>query len=190
MRKEDYLIQGLYDLIEYVGLPKDSKVVEIGSYRGESTKVWAENYSDVTAIDPWDFIVTSDTLKDFVNHLDKHKDRIDWNNLTTLLTGVEHSFDEAMKPYNITKLKMRSNEAIKQFEDQSIDMVYIDAMHDYDAVLKDITLWFPKIKDGGFVSGHDFDEERWPGVVKAVHDLLGEPEKVFQDTSWVWKKTL
>ena len=33
--------------------------------------------------------------------------------------------------------------------------------------------------------GHDYHEEKWPGVVKSVNELLGEPKHVFWDTSWI-----
>ena len=49
-----------------------------------------------------------------------------------------------------------SHEASKQFEDESLDFVYIDADHRYDAVVDDILVWFPKVRKGGILSGHDY----------------------------------
>lgn len=40
--------------------------------------------------------------------------------------------------------------------DRSLDFVYIDANHAYDAVLEDLRLWAPKVKVGGVISGHDY----------------------------------
>jgi hypothetical protein len=46
--------------------------------------------------------------------------------------------------------------AAKQFTDQSLDFVYIDADHSYESCLADIDAWHPKIRVGGILSGHDY----------------------------------
>jgi predicted O-methyltransferase YrrM len=60
-----------------------------------------------------------------------------------------------MKPlegyYN--DLKMKSMEAVKLYEDESLDFVFIDASHEYEDVKDDITHWMLKVKDGGIISG-------------------------------------
>ena len=181
MRKESYLLGGLYDLVKYVNLPNHTTLVELGSYRGESTEVWAKHYDDVIAIDPWVYELTPDMLN-FLNS--GSREGVDWENLGTIFTDVEKSFDERMSPYKITKLKMFSDNALGIFDDGSIDMVYIDALHDYDTVFKDIEQWSKKIKPEGFISGHDYTKE-WAGVVQAVDEHFRKPDKVFGDTSWV-----
>ena len=45
---------------------------------------------------------------------------------------------------------MRGEEAAEKFEDESFDLVYIDASHWYKDVVKDIELWLPKVKKGGY----------------------------------------
>jgi hypothetical protein len=184
MRKDEHMMSGLYDLVEYVNLPYESVIVELGSYRGESTEVWAKHYQDVTAIDPWSFIVTPSTMLDFMNNIQQHKEDIDWENLSTIFTDVEKSFDERMEPYSVTKLKMNSEDAVHIFDDGTIDLIYIDAMHDYPTVNRDIDSWKDKVKPGGFISGHDY-ADRWPGVIHAVEEHFGKPDAVFSDTSWV-----
>lgn len=49
-----------------------------------------------------------------------------------------------------------SVEASKDFKDGSLDFVYIDADHSYEAVKQDIDVWLPKVKVGGVLGGHDF----------------------------------
>jgi hypothetical protein len=58
------------------------------------------------------------------------------------------------------------------FGDASIDWVHLDARHDYVSLRTDIQAWLPKVKRGGWLSGDDYDEVKWPGVVKAVDDQL------------------
>ncbi len=53
-------------------------------------------------------------------------------------------------------LRMKSEEAVKSFKDNSLDFVYIDALHTYEGCKKDMELWWPKLKKGGVFSGHDY----------------------------------
>ena len=58
-----------------------------------------------------------------------------------------------------------------KFEDESQDFVYIDALHDYESVKSDIEAWYPKVKTGGILYGHDYNPVKWSGVVKAVQEF-------------------
>jgi len=49
-----------------------------------------------------------------------------------------------------------SVEASKQFEDGYFDFVYIDANHTYNSVIADLEAWYPKIRKGGMLAGHDY----------------------------------
>jgi uncharacterized Rossmann fold enzyme len=62
--------------------------------------------------------------------------------------------------------------------DQSLDFVFIDADHSYEACRADILAWLPKIKPGGFISGHDYENPDFPawGVKQAVTEIFGDPE--------------
>jgi hypothetical protein len=64
--------------------------------------------------------------------------------------------------------------ASQLFSDGSIDWVQLDARHDYSGLVADIQAWLPKVKRGGWLSGDDYDELKWPEVVKAVRDVLPE----------------
>lgn len=48
-----------------------------------------------------------------------------------------------------------------------IDCVFIDAAHDYENVKLDIRRWWPLVREGGMLIGHDFNH-KWPGVERAV----------------------
>jgi predicted O-methyltransferase YrrM len=75
-----------------------------------------------------------------------------------------------------------SLEAAKRFDDASLDFVFIDADHSFAAVCDDIKAWSPKVKPGGFVTGHDYD---WAEVREAV-DLLVPDSKVDDGSDFVW----
>jgi hypothetical protein len=53
-------------------------------------------------------------------------------------------------------VKKRSTEALPDFKDASLDFVYIDGNHEYVHVMEDMMGWFPKLKRGGLLGGHDF----------------------------------
>lgn len=60
-------------------------------------------------------------------------------------------------------------DAADLFPDNHFDFVYIDASHDFDSVCRDIRAWLPKVRSGGMLAGHDFNES---GVCEAVNLLL------------------
>ena len=87
--------------------------------------------------------------------------------------------------------KMPSLEAAALFEDNSLDFVFIDAMHDYEAVKDDINTWYPKVKVGGYIGGHDYGENLPPilaGVYAAVNEVIGKDNITVYHTSWLTKK--
>ena len=80
-------------------------------------------------------------------------------------------------PYKdrIEIIKKYSSDAVIDFQDKSLDFVYIDANHKYESVLQDMNLWYPKIKNGGLLAGHDCidDVSAWGmfGVLSAVNEF-------------------
>lgn len=58
-------------------------------------------------------------------------------------------------------IRATSEVASNIFQDNSLDFIYIDANHAYDFVVKDIELWFPKLKKGGVFAGHDYINMDW-----------------------------
>jgi methyltransferase family protein len=73
--------------------------------------------------------------------------------------------------------RLTSVRAAERLDDGSIDFVYIDARHDYDSVLEDLRAWFPKVRGGGILSGHDYVTGCFPqgefGVSAAVDQFFG-----------------
>lgn len=67
----------------------------------------------------------------------------------------------------------RSPDICSAFSDNSIDFIYIDALHDYESVKKDLHGWYPKVKKGGILSGHDYTPTH-QGVINAVDEFCRE----------------
>jgi cephalosporin hydroxylase len=148
---------GLVEFIEW--LPPDWTLVEVGSNSGESAVLFAARMKKVYCVDNW------------AGGIDL----------------LEPLFDRRVRLYrNIEKIKAESGEAAKRFQPGQIDIVYIDADHSYEAVLRDIRLWEPLVKNGGYVTGHDFGVG--VGVDQAVEEAFGKPDRVFSDASWAVQK--
>lgn len=171
IRNAKHAKTGLSDMIKYIGDVSEMTIVEIGSYVGDSTRIFAERFKGVVAVDPW------------LNGYDKD----DAASYQHDMKIVEAQFDDLCRELpNIEKMKMTSAEAAKNFVDGTIDVVYIDALHTYHGVKVDIELWEPKIKKGGFLCGHDY-QGRFQGVINAVNEFK-KPDMTFKDTSWIIKK--
>lgn len=113
-----------------------------------------------------------------------------------------------LKPHNVTFIKNFSMRAVRQFKDESLDFVYIDANHEMPWVMEDIVHWSDKVRPGGIVAGHDYIEfknKKYTCHVKqATHlythamkispwFLLGTKAKIAGQTrdncrSWFWVK--
>lgn len=61
-----------------------------------------------------------------------------------------------LQKYYVTFIKKTSMDAVKGFDNNSLDFVFIDANHKFDFVMEDIIEWSKKVRPGGVVSGHDY----------------------------------
>lgn len=161
------LLYGLTDLVqEYV--TKDSVIVEIGSYRGVSSELFAMFCKELHCVDFWY------GGEDYYG-VDK----------TELLENAEKEFDLLTKKYNnIIKHKGLSIDIVKNFPDNFFDLIYIDGDHSEFDFRQDIENWLPKIKSNGIISGHDF---YW--IAPYITDYINyESVTVYEDGSWSYIK--
>jgi len=75
-------------------------------------------------------------------------------------------------------IRKDSVEAAKDIPDRSLDFVFIDADHSYEGCLADIKAWLPKVKFGGYICGHDYENSDFPkfGVKRAVDETFDRIE--------------
>lgn len=66
------------------------------------------------------------------------------------------------------------------YGDGHFSFIFIDAAHEYDAVKKDLELWYPKLKSGGLFAGHDYYPHT--GVPKAISEVIGDVK--ISKSSW------
>jgi len=72
------------------------------------------------------------------------------------------------KVHILRGLSWRMNQYIK---DESLDLVYLDAGHYYEAVMKDLQAWYPTVRKGGIVAGHDYANKDYQ-VFEAVQEFI------------------
>jgi hypothetical protein len=138
---------------------KDLIGAEIGVYRGQHAREMLEllNIKTLILVDPW---------KDYKEYKDKP--------LKEQVEGAYFDAKELLEKWDkvglIHWIKNFSVEASEEIPDNILDFVYIDGSHQYEFVIKDIEAWFPKVKEGGFIGGHDYIK-KFPGVIKAVDEF-------------------
>ncbi len=167
-------------LVEFIKMSREHSqielqtIVELGAYVGDSTEIFSKFFKKVISIDTWTDWIDEKTGKNYFKYP---------------MVEIEKQYDERIQSLdNVVKIKADSHETSDRYEDQSLDMVYIDADHSYEAVKKDILMWYLKVKIGGIISGHDFDDKKFSGCTKAIKELLGEPEFRSSETSWGFVK--
>jgi hypothetical protein len=77
------------------------------------------------------------------------------------MNAYEVKAKNRLAKFNVEFVKKTSMEAVKDFEDESLDFVFIDANHAFEWVMPDIIEWSKKVKKGGIVSGHDYSDYHW-----------------------------
>lgn len=152
---------------------KHTIIVEVGSWKGKSTHALLSGCKGkVYSVDTWQ---GSEDLRDSTNWMAKKED-------------VYSIFVENTKTFNHSiSIPKSSVDAAQCFQDDSIDMVFIDAGHDYKSVKEDILAWLPKVKEGGIICGHDY-QQSWMSVIQAVNEILGKPDGTCDSIWWLKKE--
>lgn len=92
------------------------------------------------------------------------------------LAGILHRniLGCGLEPW-IVPIVTTSARAARLFNDGTIDFCFIDGDHRYESVTADLRCWWPKIRPGGMLAGHDYRQSAsWlQGVTPAVHDFFG-----------------
>jgi len=134
--------------------PSESLFVEVGSYQGKS-------------------IVYLDSVQ---KELGKKMQLVAVDHFTGQSDGMLEKFIYNVKDIDVNIMVGDSVEFAEDFEDSSIDLLFIDAAHDYESVKADIEAWLPKVR--GVIAGHDYPA--YPGVMKAVDERFKEVIKDYE----------
>ena len=170
MRSNYHGLTELVKTIETTHNTRDFTLIEIGAYSGQSTTFFASFFGRVITIDPF--------ISDY--------DPIDPACQFMPLESVYNNFLNNISKYsNIIHVKKTSDDAIEQLrETHNVLVVYIDGLHTYQQVKKDIQNYKDLILPDGYLCGHDYHKQQWRGVCDAV-DTLRMPDMIFSDSSWM-----
>ena len=90
---------------------------------------------------------------------------------------VAQRFAKEIQSGRVVMHRMLSHEAAVLFPDGHFDWAYIDASHFYEDVKRDLEAFFPKLRQGGYGAGDDYDRRGiWDhGVTRAVDEFRLDP---------------
>lgn len=152
------------------------RVIEVGSWVGRSAIVMADAGAEVTCVDPWrEYNSYSDVLS--AAYAQFGADKV----YRTFLSNIGTRKDRSIHPLRKTSL-----EAAASMSEQ-VDLVFIDANHEYEFVKQDIEAWLPHVRPGGIIAGHDYGMSLFPGVKQAVNEVFPTGVAV-QGTVWWTRK--
>lgn len=135
--------------------------VELGVFEGDSSTQWLARwttYSRYFAVDP------------YVGNDQPGFNTYGWNSQDALFQQVGAKLSIF---HDTQQIREKSSEAHKRFFPNELDFCYIDGPHDYESVMSDLRDYFPLVRPGGIIGGHDYSFE---GVRRAVRDFFyGNP---------------
>ena len=166
-------------------LPRNAKMAEVGVLLGAlSEYVLRNSNAHVVMVDNWQ---TADkqpaayraTRDAHANHTDTW--RVDAHKAEAMKRA-------AMFPGRAFIREGWSTDIAAYIPDGSLDLVFLDADHSYDGVRADIEAWLPKVRNGGWIGGHDYGNGDpaydFSGVKRAVDEAF--PEGVELDDNYTW----
>ena len=198
-------IVALNKLVKSLAVPGDNYIrcVDVGVAKGASTAAMAFAVKELGGM-----VYSVDDYCEFKKHVDQ------WAQVK-----CSDIFLENMRYLRLDKhvklIEKMSLVGSQEFENESLDIVFIDAGHGYDDVSQDIKLWLPKVRKGGIIAGHDIqvlskngcvDIRPWQhvcqkntgydqhdfhwhvGVILAVGDLLPNAQIIPETTIWYVNK--
>lgn len=167
---------------------KSNVVVEIGSWKGRSTKALAMATPGVVySVDHW----LSEPPPS-----DESKTKGDWEEVSkrgsaALRAEFESNLGPEILAGKCIPIGLPSAKALpvvlEKLGGKKIDMIFIDGDHDYEMIKQDIQLWAPHVAATGLLCGHDYDEKWWPGVIRAVKELV--PNHALLSGAMIWYRS-
>lgn len=142
-------------------------ICEIGVRYGDNFfQMISDDVDNAVGIDIW-------KVTNIVSQNDLHYTQEELDNQYAEVLNKSKLFGNKIKI-----IRKFSNEASLDFSDEYFDFIYIDADHTYEAVKKDLNCWWPKLKKGGLMGLHDYENIIHGGlefgVFKCVNEFLVE----------------
>ena len=161
-------------------------VLEIGSYRGQSSWIFANWFKSLTSVDAYGKLNEVSEVNDLESELSFGDDTdvqvklCDENNLIRFI--MENNV--VAKAPNIELHVETSDDYFLKNEGKKFDLIYIDGDHRYSQQMRDYTNALNFVKENGIIAGHDFC---WESTQKMIHnmDFASKPMIHFMDDSFL-----
>lgn len=165
LKMEYSFLKNRIELIKHISKKyPDGVGVEVGVQKGEYSKAILENWDcrKLYLVDPWE-------------EYDEYSE--DWGAISQ--QGHEQNLEITKKNIEQYKNKVQiikdySVSAAELFNEKSLDFVYLDARHDKEGIKEDIEAWWPLIKEGGIIAGHDYTDFSQPHNKIEVKEVVDE----------------
>ena len=151
-------------------LAKNSKLVEVGVWKGDFSKqIWnISNPNLLVLVDSWTF---DEKVRGCAPQVNGEEPL----NQNFFDQAKKDTYDKFENIQNVHILEFNSLQASSKYEDNFFDYIYIDAEHTYNAVTKDLEVWYPKLKKNGTLFGDDYywrEEDDTLSVHKAYQEFI------------------
>lgn len=183
--------EGAWLASQVKALPKGANTLEIGSWHGRSSRFIADNLSEGAKV--WCCDTFNGSSGEPEMHGTAHWDRGDhaaqywWCNL-----------QEHIDKGRVVPVRMHSENAaltfahlIEKGQMEKFDLIFIDGDHSAEGIKTDVNAWFPLLKDGGLICGHDYYKEsegpHWVYVRQYVESRFPDVQKATTSIWWTRK---
>ena len=153
-------------------MPKRSICVEVGTWKGDNAARILKLVRPVRLllVDPWEFR-EEDPYREA-----QYGGKVagSQHDMDLVFESVVQRFAREIESGIVEVRRCRSTEALDHLDDESLDWVYLDGDHTYEAVLRDLVGFSTKVRAGGYIAGDDYGVTGWwkDGVTKAVNDFV------------------
>jgi len=153
----------------------NAKAVEVGVFGGylslNLAKLLKGKNSKVYSVDIWEQLTIDNGNITYLGEI--HPDYLD--DARHWFKNMRFNYQNILKELNydhVTIIQKPSLEAVNDFEDKELDLIFIDSDHSKEHVLKELRAWYPKLKGDGTICGDDYGTRLDAGGVSEALDVF------------------
>jgi hypothetical protein len=166
---------------------QDIEALEIGSYVGESSKIFAGHFDSLTCVDPygkrneWSKV---DDMKEVVTHKEDSVDVAVKTSDENELVRFIFENDVVAHHANISFYCCTSDDYFEHYVDKRFNFIYVDGDHRYSQQIRDYTNGLNHLAKDGILGGHDYS---WPSTQRVIKDMGFDKRPIlhFRDDSFL-----